>query len=133
MAQHDDKQAEAVAKRAQRFATLDNEEINAEFMHILGRRGGRRLLWWLLGIGRIGTQPFRSDPYEHAFNSGELNIGLQVQARIIEADPQGFINMQVENAIEHRERAAVINGVADAGASGGGGSAGGYDNDDHDD
>ena len=63
---------------------------------LLARSDGREFIWWLLQIGKFGTQPFATDPHLTAFGCGELNIGQQIFAALIEADPAGFLRMQEE-------------------------------------
>lgn len=131
MAAHDDKRAEVRERRIREYAKNDALEINAALERLLQQRDGRRLLWWLLEIGRVSGQPFRADPYLTAFGCGEMNVGNQIQARIIEASPTGYMNMQQEHADDDRTRSNSINaGERDPRS---GGSPGGYDNPDFDD
>lgn len=134
MAAHDDKQAEARRRRAQEFARNDEHEINAAIALLLERREGRRFLWWLLEIGGVSIQPFAGESsYTTAFNCGILNVGNTIQGRIIEASPNGYLTLQQENAIEHRERSASINADEPDPRSGNAGYAGRYDSTDFDD
>jgi hypothetical protein len=63
---------------------------------LLNRPDGRSFIWWLLTIGKFSTQPFAADPNITAFSCGELNVGQQIFAAVIEADPAGFLRMQQE-------------------------------------
>lgn len=62
----------------------------------LKRPDGREFIWWLLEIGKFGTQPMAQDPHLTAFACGELNVGQQIFAEIVSVDPAGFLRMQQE-------------------------------------
>ena len=65
---------------------------------------GRKFLWWLLQIGRIGYQPYARNALDTAFTCGELNVGQQILDRILQVSPDGYILMMKENASESAER-----------------------------
>jgi hypothetical protein len=128
LAQHDDKEVKARERRAQKFAENDAAEIKSAIQHLLTNRAGRRLLWWLLGIGQIGANPFRGVAAETDFNCGQLNVGLQIQAKIMEASPEGYLNMQKENDSDTRLRNdLILNGERTAADGTSSGQPGSYD------
>lgn len=57
---------------------------------------GREYFYWLLEICHIGKNPFTSNALNTSFLCGELNIGQQIQAHIIEVSPANFLKMLVE-------------------------------------
>lgn len=103
MAQHDDRVAEAQTRRAKERAKTRNVQIDSSIRKILSDSEGRRFLWWLLEIGRVNAQPFTTNAITTAFNCGELNVGNQVLARIVEVDPASYVRMQMEQIDDHRE------------------------------
>lgn len=86
------------AERRKSARALKNEKIirDAFIQDVLKRPDGRAFIWWLLQIGKFGTQPFGVQDSITNFNCGELNVGQQIFAAIIEADPAGFLRMQQE-------------------------------------
>lgn len=64
----------------------------------------RFYLNWLLEIGMVGQQPFNLDPQATSFNCGQLNVGNQILAHILEVDTDGYVLMrkEVENARRNR-------------------------------
>lgn len=86
------------AQRRKALADLKKEKIRRDLFirDMLARPDGREFIWWLLQIGKFGTQPFATDSNLTAFGCGELNVGQQIFAAVIEADPAGFLRMQQE-------------------------------------
>lgn len=98
----------------QQWLEQDEAEIDAAIGALLQHAGGRRLLWWLLRVGKIGTQPFGGNALQTAFACGELNVGNQILDRITSVSPEGYVNMMKEQADEHRTRTDAL---ANAGAN----------------
>lgn len=97
MARHDDPQ-EAAAQRTQRkVAKLDRTMRELAVRGLIHSAEGRAYLWWLLTITKYGVNPFAADSERTAFNCGELNVGLQILAHLLEVDPAGFIRLQQEH------------------------------------
>lgn len=86
------------SERRRALTELKKEKARRDLFirDMLARPDGREFIWWLLQIGKFGTQPFATDPNLTAFGCGELNIGQQIFAAVIEADPAGFLRMQQE-------------------------------------
>lgn len=128
----DEVRALVTGRKQTAWAKQDERDIDDAVKSMLQHALGRKLLWWLLQIGRVGAQPFVQDPLITAFNCGELNIGQQVLARLISVDPQGYVTMQTEHANEHVQRTAELAALlADRNASTGGDdqSGGNYSSD----
>lgn len=86
------------AQRRKATADLKKQKLRRDLFirDVLNRPDGREFIWWLLQIGKFGTQPFATDSNLTAFGCGELNVGQQIFAAVIEADPAGFLRMQQE-------------------------------------
>lgn len=90
-----DKEAEANAQNAiaAKQAQRQENNVNAVFRALTGTIEGQDFLWWLLRIGKVGLQPFAVDPAVTAFACGELNVGQQILARLIEVNPEGYLRI----------------------------------------
>jgi hypothetical protein len=98
-----------------RWLKEDKAAIDAAFGALLQHNGGRKMLWWLLQIGRVGQQPFSNNALQTAFACGELNVGQQVLDRITSVSPEGYLEMMKEMADERTQRDTAL---ADARTSG---------------
>lgn len=96
----------------------DNAEIDAAIGALLQHGGGRRYLWWLLQVGRVGTQPYSQHALNTAFACGELNVGQQILERITSVSPEGYVTMMKEQADERRNRTTELRDAADRRGSG---------------
>lgn len=108
MAQHDDKEAERYAREAGKFAALDDADIDETLRVLLTLDKGQKLIWWLLQIGKVGTQPFTVDPHTTSFQCGELNVGQRILDRLIEVNPTGYAEMQLKRKNEYERRDELI-------------------------
>lgn len=97
---YNEREQERQVRAKQKHDALVEADINDAVLGLMQTRPGRRLVWWLLQIGRVGGQPYSRDPYDTAFNCGELNVGNQILARVTTVDPQGYLNMQKEQLDE---------------------------------
>lgn len=97
MARHDDAQAKAAQRKSVKADKLQHTLRQMAVRSLLSTIEGRAYLWWLLEIGRYGIQPFAADAGRTAFNCGELNVGMQILANILETEPAGFIRLQQEH------------------------------------
>lgn len=91
------------ANRQRDLAKLEKLNIDEACKELLATRKGRYYLWWLLRIGRIGAQPFTNNALATSFACGELNVGQQILAHIIEVDPAGYALMIQEKANDDQE------------------------------
>ena len=102
-----------IEKLKRRWEREDNLKIESAISKFIEDEQGRKFLWWLLEIGRIGMQPYTSNALNTAFNCGELNIGQRILERIITVSPDGYLLMMKENERERRERDAEISRTLD--------------------
>ena len=71
-----------VDKLLAQWADNDEAEVDEAIRALFQHQSTRRLLWWLLQIGRFGTQPFARNALDTAFACGELNVGQKLADRI---------------------------------------------------
>jgi len=98
-----------VEKLKRRWQREDEDRIVSAVSQALASSEGRKFLWWLLEIGRVGLQPFAGNALNTAFNCGEMNVGQRILDRIISVDPDGYILMMKENVSERATRDAELN------------------------
>lgn len=119
------------AIRLQRqWEKADNDQVAAAVQALLEHEHGRKFLWWLLQIGRVGTQPFSNNALTTSFACGELNVGQQVLAKIIEVNPAGYVRMMEESNDERNIRDIQLNSAAKPDDGGSDDHARGHDADD---
>jgi len=116
-----DKQA---ARKQKEAAKLEKLNIDKACESLLATREGRHYLWWLLRIGRVGSQPFTNNALATSFGCGELNVGQQILAHIIEVNPAGYALMIQEKADDDREWRNLNRDINDGKAAGEFGDAG---------
>jgi hypothetical protein len=91
-----------------RWEREDNFKIDSAVSKSIVDPEGRKFLWWLLEIGRVGLQPYANNALNTAFNCGEMNVGQRILDRIISVAPEGYLQMMKENNDEVRERTAEL-------------------------
>lgn len=91
-----------------RWLKEDELKIGSAVGKALANVEGRKFLWWLLEIGKIGNQPYAGNALNTAFACGELNVGQRILDRIISVSPEGYLIMMKENADERKERDAEL-------------------------
>lgn len=78
----------------------------------LGTKQGREYLWWLMEVAGIGRNPYTGNALDTSFKCGELNVGQQIQAHLMDASPEGYLNMLREKQKEmedgNNERARIL-------------------------
>lgn len=101
MAQHD----ERTTPRHEEFnklAVFRESQIDKAILKLAETVEGRKFLWWLLQVGKVGTQPFAANALNMSFNCGELNVGNTILSRITSVDSAVYVRMQQENENEYR-------------------------------
>jgi hypothetical protein len=109
MPRSDDPIEQAIANIQDDYATEDRLAVESAIKSLLSAAIGRKFLWRVLQLGKVGTQPYTSSDRDTAFQCGELNVGNGVLALITEADPAGYLMMQQENIENGRARTNRIN------------------------
>lgn len=107
----------AIKRQNQRLALLQRQAklrrdnfVKAALIH----KEGREYLYWLLELCKMGRNPYSGNALSTAFSCGELNVGQQIQAHIIEIAPAEFLKMLAEKE-EERLNAERPADDADAG------------------
>jgi hypothetical protein len=95
-------------KLKRRWLKEDEQKIESAVSQAIASAEGRKFLWWLLEVGRIGMQPYSDNALNTAFSCGELNVGQQILDRIISVSPEGYLQMMRENNDERKERDALL-------------------------
>lgn len=78
------------------------DEVNAErtfvedLKWIMSSPRGRRVMWWLLGLTGIYRLSFNNSGSITAFNEGQRNIGLTLQANVSEHCHASYLTMLEE-------------------------------------
>jgi hypothetical protein len=87
----------------QRLASLDRQvqlRRDAFVKAAVTTKEGREYLYWLLELSRVGRNPYSGNALSTAFACGELNVGQQIQAHIIDVAPNAFLQMLAEKEEE---------------------------------
>lgn len=95
-------------KLKRRWQKEDELHVDSAVSKALADQEGRKFLWWLLEIGRIGTTPYSGNALNTAFNCGELNVGQRILDRIISVSPDGYLLMMKESQREMDERSKQL-------------------------
>ena len=115
----DNDRAERSRYNAQRkLEAVRDREIDDSLGAIMQHPNGRRLIYWLLSLGRLGRNPFSTHALSTAFACGELNVAQQLQARILVVVPQLFTTMLTEMENERiSDTSRTSGGTSSAGDS----------------
>jgi hypothetical protein len=95
-------------KLKRRWQKEDELRIDSALSKVMADPEGRKFLWWLLEIGRIGMQPFSGNALNTAFTCGELNVGQKILDRIITVSAEGYVLMMKESQSEFNERSKQL-------------------------
>ncbi len=88
----DDAAAEAQRQKADNVRRTFIEDVR----WLMSSPRGRRLVWWLLSKCGVNRTSFNNSGSVMAFNEGQRNIGLLLQAEVIDASPDAFMTMLTE-------------------------------------
>ncbi len=96
-------------KAEHRHAAEDEEARQRVFAALLQHDDGKVFLWWLLSIGRaIGSQPYTNNALATSFNCGQLDVGNQILAELIDSTDSGFADLMKEMHSVRRQRDAEL-------------------------
>ena len=87
--------SEAVARQRKELEI----ELKNDIRSIAGTPAGRRFLWWILSITgpHLPSYTGNSDTY---FNEGRRAVGLEIERRLVAADPAAYLAMIQEGVPE---------------------------------
>lgn len=94
----------------QRWADEDRLEIESQISRNLATPEGRKFLYYLLSLGKIGQNPFTPNALAMSFACGELNVGQRILADILSVAPDAWALMQKEANDEYRTRQQLLAG-----------------------
>lgn len=92
----------------QRWAEEDRLEIESQISRNLSTPEGRKFLYYLLSLGKIGQNPFTPNALAMSFACGELNVGQRILADILIVAPDAWALMQKEANDEYRTRQQLL-------------------------
>jgi hypothetical protein len=84
-------------KNRKKNAELELQQEKDAMSFVMKHPLGRRFVWALLEKAGVNSQSFTPDRELTAFNCGQRNIGLMLQAEIEESFPNEFILMWSEH------------------------------------
>lgn len=90
----------------------DRLEIESIISSLLASASGRKYLYYLLSLGKIGQNPFTTNALAMSFACGELNVGQRILFDIISVAPDAWALMQKEANDEYRSREQSLAGAA---------------------
>lgn len=102
----------AIQRLQQQWQKADDLAVDSALVGLLQSYEGRKYLWWLLRIGKVGLQPFTSNALNTSFACGELNVGQQILDHIMSVNPAGYVAMMTENANERSSRDSELRSAA---------------------
>jgi len=88
----DETQADALKQKAENARRTFVEDVK----WLVSSPRGRRLVWWLLSKSGVNRTSFNNSGSVMAFNEGQRNIGLMLQAEVLEANPDAYMTMLTE-------------------------------------
>ena len=88
----DDEQSEAQRLKAENARKTFVDDIK----WLMSSPRGRRIAWWLLEKAGVNRTSFNNSGSVMAFNEGQRNIGLMIQAQIVEMAPEAYMTMLEE-------------------------------------
>ena len=104
----------AEIRAANRQPRRDRARLDNAVKAMLTQPDTRFYLNWLLEISKLGANPFTNNALTTAFTCGELNVGQQIFAHILEVDTAGYVRMRQEIEDERRNRNNAYNDDRDA-------------------
>lgn len=110
MAALDEREANAQRQAKKERSRASTEQVLRQklIQELLSRPDGRVFLRWLLERSKALLQSsYRGNPYDTAFACGETNVGLQIAAEFLRADPTAFATLLKEDQIENAQRSAA--------------------------
>lgn len=87
-----EEQGEALRQQAENARKTFVEDVK----WLMSSPRGRRLAWWLLSKSGVNRTSFNNSGSVMAFNEGQRNIGLMLQAEVLDASPDAYMTMLQE-------------------------------------
>lgn len=96
----DDRAQQREARRLKAISVKQKQDIDDAVKALVQHAQGRQYIYWLLELCGIGRNPYNGNALSTAFNCGQLNVGQQIQAHLIENAPKAFLDMLREKEEE---------------------------------
>lgn len=87
---------ETQVKKRVRKEELEARQAEDDLRAVMAMVQGRRFIWRWLGITGIHRTSFSTNALTMAKDEGRRNVGLQLEAELMEADVRGYLTMQNE-------------------------------------
>jgi hypothetical protein len=81
--------AEAQRQRDEFLRMQETEDLK----WLMAHQAGRRIAWQLLARSGVFRNPFNNSGSVTAFNCGQMNLGQQLLAQILEHAPDAYVKM----------------------------------------
>lgn len=78
----------------ERQARRRERDLRSGINYLLADKKGQDFLWWLLSESHMFRTTFTGNS-QGAFLEGERNLGLRVYHKIIETNPEAYLDMQL--------------------------------------
>lgn len=89
----DEKQVKEAGEKVKRGRERELNDLRS----ILSTVQGRRFVWRFLEVCGINKCSFADDPHKTSFLEGQRNVGLRLQADIMDAEPNAYVTMMKES------------------------------------
>ncbi len=96
----DERAEKRQADKLRAISKKQKSDIDDAVTALVQHAQGRQYIYWLLEICGIGRNPFTPNALNTSFACGQLNVGQQIQAHLIEVAPAAFLKMLAEKEEE---------------------------------
>lgn len=107
MAKHPNAADADEVRSVEEFAEFDDAQIAEDTRNVMRTAGGRRFVWWLLDMAGIHRTSMIANSFIY-FNEGRRDIGLQVEAHLIDVCDRDFIKMRDESIARAKKRKLAL-------------------------
>lgn len=76
---------------------IQRKQETDDLKWLMAHKAGRRVVWQLLADSGVFRNPFNNSGSVTAFNCGQMNLGQQMMARILDHTPDAYIAMLKEH------------------------------------
>lgn len=94
--QHLDEDDESVSEAQRQKAENARRTFVEDIKWLMSSPRGRRIVWWLLEKAGVNRTSFNNSGSVMAFNEGQRNMGLMLQAQVVELSPEAYMTMLTE-------------------------------------
>lgn len=91
-----DTDEEAQGEELKAKAENARKTFDADIKWLMSSPRGRRVAWWLMEKAGVHRTSFNNSGSVMAFNEGQRNMGLMLQAQVIECSPDAYLTMLTE-------------------------------------